>query len=138
MLPHDGAGGCWPKPRNDRLASAMIAAATVMLDWTRSGGSMFGRMWQTAMRRREQPSARAASNEVLRLDDEHGARERRRKIGRAAIPIAINGVGEAGPEEGGERDGHDQERNRQHGIVDAHDDPVHHPPAYPDRSPSGC
>ena len=29
MLPHDGAGGCWPRPRNDRLDSAMIAAAVI-------------------------------------------------------------------------------------------------------------
>src|SRR5438445_9895832 len=27
MLPQLGYGGCWPRPRNDRLASAMIAAA---------------------------------------------------------------------------------------------------------------
>src|SRR5258706_6969094 len=27
MLPQLGAGGCWPSPRNDRLASAITAAA---------------------------------------------------------------------------------------------------------------
>ena len=27
MLPQDGAGGCWPRPRNDSAASAMMAAA---------------------------------------------------------------------------------------------------------------
>src|SRR5438477_9574087 len=27
MLPQDGAGGCWPRPRKDSAASAMIAAA---------------------------------------------------------------------------------------------------------------
>ena len=27
MLPQDGAGGCWPRPRNESAASAMIAAA---------------------------------------------------------------------------------------------------------------
>src|SRR6202043_3439084 len=27
MLPQDGAGGCWPSPRQDRLASAMMAVA---------------------------------------------------------------------------------------------------------------
>jgi hypothetical protein len=29
IAPQDGSGGCWPRPRNDRLASAMIAAAMV-------------------------------------------------------------------------------------------------------------
>ena len=42
MLPHEGAGGCWPSPRNDRLASAMMAAAAVRLDWMSSGGTMLG------------------------------------------------------------------------------------------------
>jgi hypothetical protein len=61
MLPQDGAGGCWPSPRNDRLDSAMIAAATVRLDWIISGGSMFGRIARTPIRSGEPPSARAAS-----------------------------------------------------------------------------
>ena len=42
--PHEGAGGNCPSPRNDRLASAMIALATVRLPCTMIGGSTFGRM----------------------------------------------------------------------------------------------
>ena len=43
------------------LTNAMIAAAIVMLDWMKSGGSMFGRMCRDAMRTCEPPTARAAS-----------------------------------------------------------------------------
>ena len=41
--PQDGFGGCWPRPRNDRLASAMIAVAMVRVACTMIGGSTFGR-----------------------------------------------------------------------------------------------
>ena len=41
--PQDGFGGCWPRPRKDRLASAMMAAAMVSVPCTRIGGSTFGR-----------------------------------------------------------------------------------------------
>src|SRR5882672_11025770 len=33
MLPQLGSGGCWPRPRNDRLASAIIAAAVARVAW---------------------------------------------------------------------------------------------------------
>src|SRR5690606_26548675 len=56
--PHDGWGGCRPSPRNDRLASAMMAVAMVMVACTISGGMMLGRMWRTMMRVSDAPSAR--------------------------------------------------------------------------------
>src|SRR5262245_8262311 len=59
--PHDGAGGCWPRPRNDRLASAMIAVATEIVACTISAGRMVGRMCFTAIRTGGLPTARAAS-----------------------------------------------------------------------------
>src|ERR1700693_3167940 len=61
MLPQEGLGGCWPRPRNDRLASAMIAAAVARVAWTRIGGTMLGKMWRSMMRRCGLPTARAAS-----------------------------------------------------------------------------
>ena len=61
MLPQLGAGGCCPRPRKDRLASAMMAAAMASVAWTRSGGITFGKMWRSAMRRCGLPIARAAS-----------------------------------------------------------------------------
>src|SRR5215470_13805536 len=61
MLPQDGAGGCWPSPRNDSAASAMIAAAIDSVACTRSAGRMLGRMWNSAMRQGGLPIARAAS-----------------------------------------------------------------------------
>src|SRR5580698_1194905 len=42
--PQEGAGGNCPRPRNDRLASAMIAIATVRLACTMIGGRTLGRM----------------------------------------------------------------------------------------------
>src|SRR3979411_1086139 len=44
MLPQLGSGGCWPRPRNDRLASAMIAAAVANVACTSTGGTTFGEM----------------------------------------------------------------------------------------------
>src|SRR3546814_16577200 len=38
MLPQRGSGGCWPSPRKDRLAWAMIAVAVVSVACTCSGG----------------------------------------------------------------------------------------------------
>ncbi len=61
MLPQLGAGGCWPRPRNDRLASAMIAAAIASVDCTISGDATFGSTCRTAMRHGGLPTARAAS-----------------------------------------------------------------------------
>jgi len=61
MLPQDGAGGCCPSPRNDSAASAMMAAAIDNVACTSSAGMMFGKMWNSAMRQRGLPMARAAS-----------------------------------------------------------------------------
>ena len=55
------AGGCWPSPRNDSAASAMMAPAMASEAWTRSGGTMLGRTWRKAMRQCGLPTARAAS-----------------------------------------------------------------------------
>src|SRR5690349_3156953 len=97
MLPHDGAGGCWPRPRNDRLDSAMIAAATVRLDWITSGGSMLGRIARTPIRNGEPPSARAASTYSSALIASTVLRARRKNTGSAAIPIAIIALVRLGP-----------------------------------------
>ena len=61
MEPHDGAGGCWPSPKKDRLASAMMAVAIEMVACTISAGRMLGRICFRAMRMGGLPTARAAS-----------------------------------------------------------------------------
>src|SRR5207244_10778309 len=61
MLPHDGVGGCTPRPRNERLASSMIALPTPSAAATMTGVSAFGRMWRPSTRLRDAPSARAPS-----------------------------------------------------------------------------
>jgi hypothetical protein len=42
MLPRRAAGGCWPRPRKESGASAMIAPAIARVAWTRSGAAMLG------------------------------------------------------------------------------------------------
>ena len=61
MLPQEGAGGCCPSPQNDSAASALIAAAIESVACTKSAGMMLGRMWNSAIRQRGLPMARAAS-----------------------------------------------------------------------------
>src|SRR5215472_11476370 len=97
MLPHDGAGGCRPRPRNDRLDSAMIAAATVRLDWITRGGSMLGKIARTPIRNGDPPSARAASTYSSALTVRTVLRARRTNTGRAAMPIAIIAFVRLGP-----------------------------------------
>ncbi|MNL35583.1 hypothetical protein D3C87_1576240 [compost metagenome] len=57
--PHDGVGGCRPSPRNDRLASAMMAVAMVMVACTISGGITLGNTCRPMIRKSDAPSARA-------------------------------------------------------------------------------
>jgi hypothetical protein len=61
MLPQPGAGGCWPRPRNDRLASAITAPAIAKVLCTISSAVTLGSTWRSATRQGEAPSARAAS-----------------------------------------------------------------------------
>src|SRR5712691_4731074 len=69
MLPHEVAGGCTPNPRNERLDSVMIAAATASVALTMIGPMMFGRMWRPMMRKLDAPEARAApTNSFSRID----------------------------------------------------------------------
>src|SRR5256885_10995643 len=74
MEPHDGAGGCWPSPRNDRLASAMMAVAMEIVACTISAGMMFGRMCFTAMRTGGCPARRAAPTQFATLTAHHRTR----------------------------------------------------------------
>ena len=54
-----GAGGCTPSPRNDRIASAMIAIGIETVACTRSELTMFGRMCRDIRRGSPAPRARA-------------------------------------------------------------------------------
>jgi len=97
MLPQLGAGGCCPSPRNDRLASAITAAAMASVACTMSGATMFGRMWRSAMRRCGLPSARAASTYSSVFAASTWARVRRTNTGVAETPIAIMALERLGP-----------------------------------------
>ena len=66
-----------PRPRNESVDSAMIAAATSMVPATITGPSEFGRMWRTTWRVVVAPSARAASTNSFSRSDRNCARTRR-------------------------------------------------------------
>src|SRR5262245_14218653 len=61
IAPHEGIGGGAPTPRNDRLASAMIAPESPKVAWTSSAGSASGNRWRPTMRAGDAPRASAAS-----------------------------------------------------------------------------
>src|SRR5437016_7958609 len=61
MDPHDGVGGCVPSPRNDSVASAVIAPAMSSEACTTIGETLLGRMWRQIMRPSPTPIALAAS-----------------------------------------------------------------------------
>src|SRR5512141_801408 len=97
MLPQLGAGGCWPRPRNDRLASAMTAAAIASVDCTMSAGTTFGSTWRNATRHGGLPMARAARMYSSALIAIVWARVSRTKTGVAETPIAIIALVRLGP-----------------------------------------
>ncbi len=61
--------GCTPKPRNDSVDSATIAAATLSVRFTMIGPTQFGRMCRMMMRLLDAPDARAASTNSFSLID---------------------------------------------------------------------
>jgi len=61
MLPQEGAGGCTPRPRNERPASSRIAFPTPSAAATITEVATLGTRWRTSNRRRPDPSATAAS-----------------------------------------------------------------------------
>ena len=97
MLPQLGAGGCWPRPRNDRLASAMTAAAIASVACTISGAhDVRQHVAQRDAQVRVAERARRL-DVVLDLDASTCARVRRTKIGVAEMPIAIIALVRLGP-----------------------------------------
>ena len=76
-----------PRPRNDRVDSAMIAAATSIVPATITGPSAFGRMWRTTRRKVEAPRARAASTNSFSRSAKNCARTRRATVIQRKAPI---------------------------------------------------
>src|SRR4030081_2772997 len=59
--PQDGYGGCGPRPRNDRAASARIAKAVDRVAWTKIAIITFGNTCRITMRSGVAPMVRAAT-----------------------------------------------------------------------------
>ena len=60
IAPHDGVGGCTPRPRNDSAASDRIAPARPRVAITITGLITFGSTWRMITRGDFAPSAFAA------------------------------------------------------------------------------
>src|SRR6059036_4375304 len=79
MLPHDGVGGWTPTPRNDKLASSVIAFPRPSAAETITGVSALGRIWRASTRRRDKPSASAPST------NGRAARSEERRVGKECV-----------------------------------------------------
>src|SRR3712207_2208294 len=97
MEPQDGLGGCWPRPRQDSEASAMMASAMARVACTSSGGTMLGRTWTSAVRHGGFPMERAASTHSVVFASSAMPRARRTKIDVAEMAMASIAFSKAGP-----------------------------------------
>jgi len=115
--PQLGAGGCWPRPRTT--------------GWPRDDRRRDGQRRLHDHRRQDvgqdvaqQDARRRIADRARRLDvvlgayRQHLAARERTKIGVAVMRWRSSRC-EARAEEGGQRDGEDEERDRQHGVGDA-------------------
>ncbi len=81
MLPHEGWGGCVPKPRKLSDASVRMAHDRAKLTWTMMGAEMLGRMCRATMRPEGAPTEWAASTYSISLVANTGPRATRAKMG---------------------------------------------------------
>src|SRR6266511_2037828 len=86
MLPHEGAGGWMPSPRNDSDASARIAKAKLSEAWTTIGVAAFGSTCRLTIHQFGAPSTRAASTYSRALIASTWPRIRRAKVGVYTTP----------------------------------------------------
>ena len=122
--PHEGAGGCWPRPRNESAASAMIAAA---IDKRRLHQQR-GQDVRQDVEQRDAP-ARIADGArgldiVLDLHGHHLPARQAHEDRRGGDADRDHGVAEAGPEERRERDRQNEERDGEHRVGDAREQRV--------------
>jgi hypothetical protein len=61
IIPHSGAGGRTPSPRNPREAVVRMTSTTSEARKMTAGGTAFGRMCPRSTRQRPKPSARRAA-----------------------------------------------------------------------------
>ena len=102
-----------------------IAVATASVAFTMTGPSVFGRMWRNMIRRSPAPAAFAASTYSFSRSERkmpaHDARERRpeeeREDERDAPLVAL-------PEQRGGGEQHDEQRQREHEVGEAHQEVV--------------
>ena len=79
MRPQVGISGGKPRPRNDSVDSAMIAAATSIVPATITGPSAFGRMWRTTWRGTGAQRARGLDELLLAQREELRAHQPRHR-----------------------------------------------------------
>src|SRR5437899_3152031 len=111
--PQVGMSGGKPRPRNESVDSAMIAAATSMVPATMTGPIEFGRMWRTTWRsggapdrERDAAAVEYAREEVLA---EVVRAERVRPRGGPELGLEIDLVDRHAPNEGARDDADDHD-----------------------------
>src|SRR3546814_19897243 len=96
MDPQDGLGGCKPRPRKDRLASAMMALAIMMVACTIRAGMTLGRICRKIMRVFDAPSERVlwTKSSFLMASPCHRARRMHRRPAEAPMhTMVLNTLG---------------------------------------------
>src|SRR2546430_11453217 len=97
MLPQLGMLGGVPAPRNDRIASTIIAEAATKVPWTSKGGSVLGKMCRHRMRKKPVPLACAASTKGSSRKVKTTPRTRRVTRGTSATGNAETTVSRVAP-----------------------------------------
>ena len=120
----EGAGGCWPRPRKDSVASAMIAAAMENVACTNNAGRIFGRMCMSTMRQCGLPTAARGLDIVFDLYRHHLSARQAHEDRRRRNADRDHGIAEAWPQKSGERDGKNEKGTGQHRIGDAAEERV--------------
>ena len=87
-VPSDGCVGGAPTPRNDSVASAMMASASEIVAITSTGESTLGRMWRSMIAPEPRPIRRAACTYSLLRSTSVAPRTTRANCTQSDSPMA--------------------------------------------------
>src|SRR5206468_5435492 len=96
IAPHDGVGGCAPRPMNDSAASAMIAPPMPSVAATITGAITLGSRWRAMIRASDAPRARAACTYSRPRVSSTWPRTMRAIPAQPTIPMTTNTTGSDG------------------------------------------
>ena len=125
IVPQLGVGGWTPRPRNERMASAMIALGIETVAWTSRALKMFGK--DVAQHHPHVAAAQGprALDVVLLRGAQHQPAGQPNVGRRGRHADGHGGVGQGRSQDGDQADGQDQERKGQPGVREPHDHLIH-------------